>query len=157
MNFQKKNFNKNKHRIYKPTNIKKYNGKSYPICRSSWEFSLCKWLDRNDKVLQWESEPLSIPYKDPTNQIIKGRVKTRRYYPDFLVKVITNEGVQTWLIEVKPYKETIPPKTSHKKSTKTILYEQKTWKTNQAKFKAADMFCKRRKWVFKILTEKDLF
>ena len=157
MNFQKSNFDKKKHRIYKPTNIEKYKGKSYPICRSSWEFSFCRWLDRNNKVLQWESEPLFIQYKDPTNAIVNGRVKTRRYYPDFLVKVMTNDGVQTWLIEVKPYKETIPPKRTAKKSTKTILYEAKTWKTNTAKWKAAQIFCKRRNWTFKILTEKDLF
>ena len=156
-NFQKKNFNPKKHQIFKPINFQKYDGKTYPICRSSWEFSFCKWLDGNKKVLQWSSESLFIPYKDPSNQIIKGRIKTRRYYPDFLVKIDTNQGIVTWLVEIKPYKETIPPKQTVKKSTKTILYEAKTWKTNTAKWRAAQIYCKKRGWVFKILTEKDLF
>lgn len=158
MNFQQRNFNSKKDRLYKPLNIKKYKGSGYPVCRSSWEMSVCKWLDGNNSVLQWESEPLAIPYKDPMNQIIRGRIKTRRYYPDFLVKINSKDGIiKTWLIEIKPYKETIPPKRGYKKSTKTILYEAKTWKTNQAKWKAANIYCKKRGWVFKILTEKDLF
>ena len=153
----KPGYDKNKHQIYKPLNIDKYKGRSYPICRSTWEYSFCKWLDGNEKVLQWESEPLPIPYKDPTNQVINGRIKTRRYFPDFLVKVMSGGEIKTWLIEIKPYKETLPPKRSGRQSTKTVLYEAKTWMVNQAKWKAAEIYCSRRDWIFKILTEKSLF
>ncbi len=154
---QNRNFNKKKHIIYKPMNIKKYKGRDYPICRSSWETTFCKWLDRNDKVIEWSSESVIINYQDPSNQIIRGKIKSRRYYPDFLIKIITNKGLQTWLVEIKPYKETIPPKQTIKKSTKTILYESKTWKTNTAKWRAAKAYCNKRKWIFKIITEKELF
>jgi len=157
LNFQKRNFNKDKHRLYKPLNIDKYKGKSYPICRSSWEYSFCSWLDRNCKVLQWDSESIAIPYHDPSNQVVNGKVKVRRYYPDYIVKIESGGEVKTWLIEIKPYKETVPPKRSLKQSTKTVLYEARTWRTNEAKWRAAQVYCKQRNWVFKILTEKDLF
>jgi len=152
-----KNFDAKRHRIYKPLNIKKYKGKNYPICRSSWEFSFCKWLDRNNKIISWSSESVVIKYQDPSCQIYKGKIKQRRYYPDYLVEIETNEGIKTWLVEIKPYKETIPPKQTKRKSTKTILYEAKTFKTNIAKWKAAQKFCLRRNWIFKIITEKELF
>ena len=157
MNWQNKNYNPKRHSIYKPLDQVKYKGKSLPICRSSWEYSFCKWLDRNSMVLEWNSESVIIPYNDPMGQIYRGKIKQRRYYPDFLVKIKTRDGVQTWLIEIKPYKETKQPTRGIKKSTKTILYEAKAWKTNQAKWKAAQAFCYRRKWIFKILTEKDMF
>ena len=32
----------------------------------------------------------------------------------------------------------------------------KTWGVNEAKWKAAEAFCKDRDWKFKIITEKDL-
>ena len=36
------------------------------------------------------------------------------------------------------------------------LREVKTWGINEAKWKAAEAFCKDRDWSFKIITEKDL-
>ena len=151
------NFDPKRHRLYKPINISKYKGKSYPICRSSWEFSFCSWLDRHKEVNSWSSESVVIPYQDPMGEIRNGKIKQRRYYPDYLVEIKTREGTQTWLVEVKPYKETIQPKKTQRKSTKTILYEAKTWKVNQAKWNAAKKYCYRRKWIFKLITEKDLF
>jgi hypothetical protein len=70
-----------------------------------------------------------------------------------LVKFING---QTWLIEIKPYKETIQPKTHGNKSNKTKLYEAKTWEVNKAKWKAAERYCRLKNWKFKILTEKEL-
>jgi hypothetical protein len=37
---------------------------------------------------------------------------------------------KTYMIEIKPLKETIPPVPNKRKRTKTVLYEQKTWETN---------------------------
>ena len=153
-----RNFNSKKHRIYKPLNMNKFKGDSYPICRSSWEFSFCKYLDRNNSVLEWSSESIVINYQDPCYSIYNGKIKSRRYYPDFFVKMINMDNrIIKYLIEIKPYKETIQPKKTSRKSTKTLLYEAKTWKTNNAKWKAAKRYCSQRNWVFKILTEKELF
>ena len=88
-----------------------------------------------------------MPIKD-------GKPKFRTYYPDFLIQ--TNKG-EIFLIEVKPYKETIQPTRSSRKSNKTMVTETKTWRTNQAKWRAAKSYCMRKGWKFKIITEKELF
>jgi len=144
--------------IYRPKNVKKYTGNpQYCVCRSSWELIFCKWADHNPSIIEWASEPMAIPYIDRTQRDYKGMPKKRRYYPDFIVKVMNRDRkVDTWIVEVKPHKETKPPRAGKTKSTKTKVYEQKTWATNQAKWQAAEILCKRRGWYFKILTEKQL-
>jgi hypothetical protein len=143
--------------VYHPKNVNKYVGNPpYCVCRSSWETIFCKWADNNPAVVEWASEPIAIPYVDKATKDYKGMPKKRRYYPDFIVKVMNrNKEIDTWLVEVKPYKETIPPRPG-KKSPKTKMYEAKTWGTNQSKWRAAEEFCRKRKWFFKILTEKQL-
>lgn len=145
-------------KIYRPQNVKKYVGNPpYCVVRSSWELVFCRWADNNPAVIEWASEPLPIPYIDQTQRDSKGMPKNRRYFPDFITKILNKEGnIDTWLVEIKPYKETIPPRHSSIKSAKTQLYEAKTWVTNQAKWRAAEEYCRRRGWMFKILTEKHL-
>ena len=43
------------------------------------------------------------------------------------------------------------------KKTKKYITEVVTYGVNQAKWKAAEEFCEKRGWKFKVLTEKDLF
>ena len=135
---------------YKPTNIKKYKGDYRNIiCRSSWERKFCNWCDLNENVLEWGSEEFWIHYRAPD-----GRV--RRYFPDFIMKVKEQTGeIKTYVIEVKPAKQTRRPK-PRKKVTKSYLYECKTYEVNQAKWKAAKEWCDDRKVEFKIVTEKEL-
>ena len=135
---------------YKPAYPTKYKGDaSNIICRSSWERRFCNWCDTNENILEWGSEEFWIPYCAPDG-------KTRRYFPDFIIKVKENTGeVKTYVIEVKPKKQTRPP-TQKKRVTKNYLYECKTYAMNQAKWKAADEWCKDRKIEFKIITEKEL-
>ena len=59
------------------------------------------------------------------------------------------------MIEVKPAKQTQPPK-KKKNVTKSYLYECKTYAVNQAKWAAAYEWCKDRKIEFKIVTEQEL-
>ena len=56
---------------------------------------------------------------------------------------------------MKPKRQTIPPQ---KKSrvTKSYIYEAKTYEVNQAKWKAAEEFCKDRLIEFKVITEDNL-
>ena len=135
---------------YKPNHPKKYNGDYRNIiCRSSWERNFCSWCDLNENVLEWGSEEFWIPYRAPD-----GRV--RRYFPDFIMKVKEQDGkIKTYVIEVKPKKQTLKPK-PRKKVTKSYLYECKTYEVNQAKWKAAKEWCADRKVEFKIVTEKEL-
>jgi len=79
-----------------------------------------------------------------------------RYYPDFLIKVKESNGsIKTYVIEVKPKKQTRPP-TKRKKVTQSYLFECKTYAVNTAKWKAAQEFCNDRKIEFKIITEQEL-
>lgn len=144
--------------IYKPQNIKKYIGNPpYCVARSSWELIFCRWADNNPSVIEWASETISIPYIDQTERDYRGMPKKRRYFPDFILRVRNRENnIDTWVVEIKPEKETRPPRLSKVKSQKTKVYESKVWATNSAKWKAAEEFCRRRGWYFKILTERDL-
>tara|TARA_B100000287_G_scaffold73803_1_gene65492 strand:- start:2963 stop:3403 length:441 start_codon:yes stop_codon:yes gene_type:complete len=135
---------------YKPENPRKYKG-DYKniICRSSWERKFCRWCDLNESILEWGSEEFFIPYRAPDG-------KVRRYFPDFIMKVKESNGqVKTYVIEVKPLKQTKPPK-KKKRVTKSYIYECTTYAVNQAKWKAADEWCKDHKIEFKIITEKEL-
>ena len=136
--------------IYKPRNPKKYKGNvNNIICRSSWEEKFCGYCDLNENIIQWGSEEFFIPYRAPDG-------KTRRYFPDFIIKVKENSGkLKTYVIEVKPLKQTKAPK-QRKRVTKSYLYECQTYAVNQAKWKAADEWCKDRKIEFKIITEREL-
>jgi hypothetical protein len=101
-------------------------------------------------VLNWSSEEIIIPYKSP----IDG--KWHRYFPDFVIKVRNKYNqTETYVIEVKPYKETKEPEIK-KRITKQYLYEVQTWGINSAKWNAAKEFCDDRKWKFKIITEREL-
>ncbi len=139
---------------YIPKNPEKYKGKSYPITRSSWETAFCEWADFNQGIIMWSSEEIVVKYQDPIKPIKYGKPSFRSYFPDFLIKTSNDE---IYLIEVKPYKQTIPPRKSSNKSPKTVLTENKAWEVNKAKWRAAKHFCSKNGWTFKIITEKELF
>jgi hypothetical protein len=136
---------------FRPKFPKKYMGDPTNIIyRSLWERNCMTYFDLNLDVIQWSSEEISIPYKSP----IDGR--WHRYFPDFIIKIKKpNHPQETIMIEVKPFKETREPQ---KKSriTRHYLYEVKTYGINISKWKAAEEYCKDRKWKFIILTEKEL-
>tara|TARA_B100001094_G_scaffold74634_1_gene70964 strand:- start:5062 stop:5505 length:444 start_codon:yes stop_codon:yes gene_type:complete len=136
---------------YRPKNPKKYKGDyNNIICRSSWERKFCSWCDLNENIVAWGSEEFCIPYFDPTER------KMRRYFPDFIINVKEHTGkIKTYVIEVKPRKQTLPPK-QKKRMTKSFLYECKTFEVNRAKWEAASEWCKDRKIEFKIITENEL-
>jgi hypothetical protein len=136
---------------FTPKNPQKYVGDANNIIyRSSWECKVMSWLDRNDNIVSWASEELIIPYISP----IDGR--KHRYFPDFLVKIKTRDGLlKTMILEVKPKKQTQRPE-QRKRVTKQYINEVTTWGVNQAKWKAATEFCLDRGWEFKLLTEEHL-
>lgn len=124
-----------------PTNI---------IMRSSWETRFASWCDRNPDVIKWQSEETIVPYRCPTDN------KLHRYYIDFRVQVQTKQGnLKTYLVEIKPDKQTRPPEFPGRK-TKRYITESLTFVKNQAKWKAANEYAKDRGWEFMILTENHL-
>lgn len=123
--------------------------------RSSFEFKYMMQLDKDPNVIQWASEEFHIGYPCPLD---KEKRKWRRYFPDFMVKrKLSNGTIITEVIEIKPLFQTIAPVKGPKKKTKTQLNEAVTYAMNQAKWEAAEAWCKKRGFVFKVLTEKELF
>jgi hypothetical protein len=160
--------------LFYPENKEKYMGSKLPYFRSSWERTVCRFLDKCDAVVKWGSETIKIPYEDTVRTDDFGRAKRRFYYPDFITIIKRDGELITQVIEVKPYKETIDPnklggfdgrtKTGKpkKKKKSTILYEQQTYETNMCKWNAAKGYCEAKQqetgmiWEFKIITEKSL-
>lgn len=144
-------YHKFKQGIYKPVNSEKYTGNRKPVYRSSWELKFFRWCDSNTNVLRWSSESVIVPYVSP----IDGRI--HRYHVDGVVKLAGKEGPKNYLIEIKPYKQTIPPMKSNRKKKSTVLYESATYAVNRAKWDAARQYAKHKNMEFLILTEKELF
>ena len=137
--------------FYKVKNTEKYKGNpTQCVFRSLWERKFMKYCDLNESVLQWSSEEVRIPYKSP----IDG--KFHYYYVDFWIKTKSKSGkIEEFLIEIKPKKQTKKPEL--KKSKKTYTEQLKTYLINLEKWKSAKIYCNKKKWKFKILTENHLF
>jgi len=140
--------------IYKgrfiPINRQKYLGDFHKIIyRSSYELKFMNWCDRNESIIGWASEELAIPYRSPMDN------KVHRYFPDFYIEVKQSEGVQKFLIEVKPDRFTRPPKAG-KRKTRRYLQEIANYAVNEAKWLAAKDFSSKQNMVFKLVTEKEL-
>lgn len=136
---------------YKPSYPKKYKGDPTNIIyRSLWERKFCKYCDTNEKILEWGSEEIALPYRSPIDN------RVHRYFPDFYIKVLESSGqIKKYLIEIKPKRQTAPP-TKPQRQTKKYLYEAYEYAKNQAKWRAAKEFCEDRQWEFKVLTEDEL-
>ena len=136
---------------YYPSFPRKYKGDPTNIIyRSLWERKFMVYCDKNQNILEWASEEIAIPYRSPIDN------RVHRYFPDFYMKVKeTNGKIKNYMIEVKPAKQTIPPK-KPKRQTKGYIREAYEYARNQAKWKMAKEFCADRQWEFKVVTEKEL-
>lgn len=136
---------------YQVKNKSKYRGNAAKVqYRSLWELHVMKWLDANENIKWWQSEETVIPYFSEADQ------KKRRYFMDFTV--CFNDGtIHLW--EVKPHKETQPPKPPKRMTSAAknrYLGEIHTWQTNLSKWTTTKQLCDKKNWVFKILTEHAL-
>ena len=135
---------KGKYTIKRP---EKYIGDpSKVVYRSLWERNTFRWLEENPKVKGWNSEDMVVPYKSTVDN------KLHRYYVDLLVEMNNKE---IYLIEIKPKKETIPPKKRSRK-TKKYITEVLTYARNNDKWEAADAYAKHKGWKFQVWTEETL-
>ena len=63
---------------YKPSYPQKYKGDPTNIIyRSLWERKFMVYCDLNEKVIEWGSEEIALPYRSPIDN------KIHRYFPDF--------------------------------------------------------------------------
>ena len=82
-------------------NAEKYIGKGSPTYRSGWEFAFMQFCDNNPAVLQWASESIHIPYRNPFTN------KNTIYVPDFLIIYVDKDQQKhAEVIEIKPSTET---------------------------------------------------
>ncbi|QHB48313.1 head closure [Acinetobacter phage vB_AbaM_Kimel] len=132
-------------------NKSKYKGHVDKVTyRSSWEKWYFNWLDTDPRVKYWSSEEVVIQYFSHAD----GR--KRRYFMDIWFK--THEG-QEFFIEIKPKKETMPPKPPAKLTAGAKRrYENEcyTWQVNLDKWKAAQALAEKRNVKFRVLTEEGL-
>ena len=137
---------------YRPTNPKKYRGNpTQVIYRSLWERKLMVYCDQNDKVLEWGSEEVIIPYLSPWDN------RVHRYFPDFYMKVKQANGkTKRFIIEVKPKKQVAGPDKTPKRKTAAWKRDVLTFMKNKAKWEAAENYCDDRRMNFMILTEDHL-
>ena len=132
--------------VFVPTRPEKYVGKHKPRYRSGWEFTFMQFCDKNDAVLQWASEAISIPYRNPLTG------KPSMYIPDFFIVYQNKFGKQiAEMVEIKPKKQSII------ESKKANARDRAVVAVNHAKWAAANAYCKRSGITFRVITEDDLF
>lgn len=139
---------------YKPKNPHKNINREKEIrYLSGLELSIFQWLDGNKNIIKWGAEVIVVPYFDPV------RDKKRRYIVDLYIEYVDKRGdTHKALCEVKPYAQTQPVKNvSGRKKQSTLLEEQATWITNNAKWDAAQKYAEDRGWRWMILTEKEIY
>lgn len=136
--------------IFKPKNPQKYKGTQPIVYRSRPELLIMTWFDIKDNIIEWTSESIIIPYVKPTDG------KVHRYFIDFSCKLKTPTGINKYIIEYKPSKQTQLPVKGSRKSDRTFLIEQATYAINKAKWKAAEEYARFKGMKFIILTEKEL-
>lgn len=112
-----------------------------------------EYCDVSPSVTKWASEEVAIRYYFP------GDGRWHSYYPDFiLTKIEPDHSHQTYMIEIKPEKQTRPPVRSLKsKTNRKFLRETLEFGRNMAKWTAAEAFCKGKGWKFKVVTERNLY
>jgi hypothetical protein len=96
-------------------------------------------------VIQWASESIAIPYKNP----ITG--KNSMYVPDFFITYRTRGNVQrAEMIEIKPKKQSIIESKMNSRDRAVVA-------VNYAKWAAAQAWGRRAGIHFRVITEDDLF
>lgn len=131
--------------IYQLKNPQKYSGNKAPRYRSSWEWAFFAFADNNPSVINWASEAIFVPYVDP----LTGR--NTIYVPDILIVYVDKNGKKhAEVIEIKPSNQTTL------EAARTMQDKAAAIK-NQAKWQAADIWCRSKGLTFRVVTEKQLF
>jgi len=132
--------------FYTPKNPHKYVGKKKPYYRSGWELVFMQFCDSNENVIQWASEAIAIPYKNPLTG------KPSRYIPDFFVLYENKRGQQVAeIVEIKPKKQSLIESRTASAKDRAIVA------VNHAKWAAAKAYCQRLGVAFRVITEDDIF
>jgi hypothetical protein len=130
---------------YVVQNPEKYMGQHEPIFRSSWEHTFMRFADNNPAIIQWASEPFTIPYRNP----FTGRNTV--YVPDFMIVYLDRNGQKhAEIVEIKPSKET---RLDLARSTR----DRAAVALNTAKWAAANAWCRARGLTFRVIGEDQIY
>ena len=130
---------------YTVKNAAKYVGKGTPKYRSGWELTFMMFLDSNDNVLQWASESIRIPYRNPLTG------KQSIYIPDFLVTYRgRNNTTIAELIEIKPKKQSLLESKASDRDRAIVAL-------NYAKWHQATLWCKKNGLTFRVINEDQIY
>lgn len=131
--------------LFEVRNVGKYVGKGKPRYRSGWELTFMLFLDSNDNVLQWASEPVRIPYRHPLTG------KSTMYVPDFIVTYRgPSNTMRAELIEIKPKKQSLV-------ESKMKANERAIIAVNYAKWDAATKWAKANGLLFRVINEDQIY
>lgn len=129
-----------------PKNPQKYVGNKQPTYRSSWEWAFMNFCDSHPSVHKWASEAISIPYRNPLTS------KQTIYVPDFFIQYVDKKGkMYTEIIEIKPKNQQVLENVGRSRE------RQAQYVVNQAKWAAANAWCKKQGLKFRVLNETDIF
>ena len=105
-----------------------------------------QFCDSNDSIIQWASEAIAIPYKNPLTG------KPSQYIPDFFVLYENKRGQQVAeIVEIKPKKQSLIESRTASAKDRAIVA------VNHAKWAAAKAYCQRVGVAFRVITEDDIF
>ena len=131
--------------FYEVRNPEKYVGTHKPRYRSGWEMTFMMFLDSNDNILQWASESISIPYRNPLTG------KNSMYVPDFFVTYRTRDNsTRAELIEIKPKKQSLIESKASDRDRAIVA-------VNYAKWDAATKWARRQGLTFRVINEDQIF
>ena len=131
--------------IYTVRNPGKYVGKGTPRYRSGWEMTFMMFLDSNDNIVQWASESITIPYRNP----ITG--KQSMYVPDFFVTYRGRDNTtRAELIEIKPKNQSLIESRMSDRDRAIVA-------VNYAKWASAQKWCQRNGLTFRVINEDQIF
>jgi hypothetical protein len=130
---------------YLVKNTQKYVGRGAPRYRSGWELTFMMFLDNNDNIVQWASESISIPYRNPLTG------KQSMYVPDFLV---TYRGPKNTtvaeLIEIKPKKQSLIESRMNDRDRAIVA-------VNYAKWDSATKWARKNGLTFRVINEDMIY
>ena len=131
--------------VYEVQNPEKYVGNRRPRYRSGWEMSFMRFCDTNPNIIQWASEAIQIPYRNPLTG------KLTHYVPDFLITYRTKDNtLKAELIEIKPRGQSEITEGQKPKERAVVA-------VNMAKWDAATKWCKKQGLTFRVITEDHMF
>jgi hypothetical protein len=103
------------------------------------------FCDNNENIINWASEPVRIPYKNPLTG------KMTMYVPDFIVVYRGPKNTtKAELIEIKPRNQSILEANMKDSQRATIA-------VNYAKWAAAQRWARQNGLNFRVITESDIF